>query len=925
MINHKCSFCGEKLIKVIGSNISCINKNCENYVNTDYEVFFANYFSYEDISDFDINKLPDSIKDEYGKDYDKYLFFSDRPDYITRFKYREMNNFTEDNIYRNNRTNIEKKFLEKDELKSYDLIVRKYELIVKGRELENINSQDALDFYKSILDHNLFSNDYYVYKKIVKLEKNLHKQLQYLKLFFYSGIYCNRYHYLWFLKKLYNLSLNIDISVEEIDFMLKKFKNKGFSRKNMQDDPIPIAEKFTSINDKLYIRTDEEYTYRQYEFELIEESSNLKQVNQYYYAAEILEDFVIKHDLKRFRLIKNICNIYVKIGDKDNFLKWAFRFYNKFGRYDDDRNQWFLNKFDELNINVNHFNNNGLFFDNNKYYLTKNDFKKAESKSLEINDYITLIKDKYHMILKGLELENTNLLDAIDYYKSILDHKLFKNDYYIYKSLMYLYDRLNKFEDEIDLIISFFHSGIYCDNYNYVLFLFQLKKLSDDFVVYDGEIDSCLKSFKNKSVVNRHLENYPVPIAERLVFNHETLNVLSAEEFYYQQDINVLDFYMQLYESNGMFKSANDYLKILINEYGVVDDEIFQQVCFNYQQLNDVESEKEIINHYLINHRIWNTQKPTWFDERFDELNSISDIPEPLKEPDTEVLYENNIDFLSFDEFKSNDEFTELMDKTLLKLKLRRQGWRLEFKNIEKAIEFYKSLLDSDLFKNDYYIYRKLVILYCNINDYELVYKTINDFFFSGIYCNRYQYIWFLHKLDNVSRVKYISDGELTELLKYFKENGFKNNVFGLDDVFLAERLNYKRSSLMIFSSLRYNEYQSRYELQEQANQLQLNGLNEDYIDILRNMVEKGLTRSHRDYMKLCHAYRNKNDLDNELEIIKLFLSNNNNEFSRAWFENRLKEVNNLIKDNLYELYDNMHDDDLDEFEKFLDDNYNFQ
>ena len=46
-------------------------------------------------------------------------------------------------------------------------------------------------------------------------------------------------------------------------------------------------------------------------------------------------------------------------------------------------------------------------------------------------NYINLIKLKDNLILEGLDLEATNREDAIDYYISILDHDLFKNDYYV--------------------------------------------------------------------------------------------------------------------------------------------------------------------------------------------------------------------------------------------------------------------------------------------------------------------------------------------------------------------------------------------------------------------------------------------------------------------------------------------------------------
>ena len=251
---------------------------------------------------------------------------------------------------------------------------------------------------------------------------------------------------------------------------------------------------------------------------------------------------------------------------------------------------------------------------------------------------------------------------------------------------------------------------------------------------------------------------------------------------------------------------------------------------------------------------------------------------------------------MHYDDFKNND-FTELIDKAMMKLQLRREGWRLEFNHLDKVEKFYKSLLDLDLFENDYYLYRRLVLHYEKVNEYEMVLKTVKEFFHSGIYCNRYQYLWFLHKLENVSRVMYVSDDEVTDCLKSFKEKGFKNKSLENSPTFLAERLYYKRSSLMINSNDLYYKTQKKYELKEEAGQLDLNDFNEESVEILRKMLENKCEVSLKIYMRLCHAYRRLGDLDSELEIINKYLFEGNYSYSRAWFEKRLKEVEKLMND----------------------------
>lgn len=893
----KCDLCGSDLIKVIGSNISCTNEDCENYINDEYDAIYVDFYEYEDISEFTLENIPDNVERDYEEDYDEYLFFSDRKDYISRFEYRKANNFIEDHLFKGKKISNFKRYLEEDELENFQYIEAKYELIDEGRNLEN-NYQNALEYYEKQLHKKLFRNDYYIYKKLVRFETNPQKQLDLIISFFHSGIYCNRYHYLWFLKKLKMLSEKIYISNEVIDDCLYAFKNNGFTKRKFQDTTVPIAEKIVMRSNSLKVKTDCEYSLNQFKFELKEESSNLNYVKQHDFSTSILEKLILDYSFKPVSFFEQICNNYHRCGDYENELKWIYGFFNKSRRYNSEKNLLFLDKLNKLNVKTSDFYHESLFFDTNKYYLTKKDFKKNEIKYLNLIEYITLVKNKFNIIYKGNKLEQSNPLEAINYYNSYLGHELFENDYFIYKSLVVLYDQIGDLKKELETIMSFLKSGIYCDRYNYLFFLFNLKKLSQEFVIEDNDINKLLVSFKNVSFKNKYLENTPVPLAERLVFENNEINIIPGEEFETLQEIGAMELESDLYNSCEMFNTANKIFEIMIDEYGIADVELYKQICINYQQLNDIENEKKIIQHYLNNNEMWNMKERNLFENRLKELeNSEKDII-PLDEQKFEVFYENNGNYLKHDDFVNSDVgFTELIDKTNLKLKLRRKAWKLEFKDYYEAIDFYKSLLDHELFQDDYYIYRKLVILYVKINEYKLVWQTIKSFFYSGIYCNRYQYIWFLHKVADVSKVMYISDEELTDCLKFFKENGFENKNLEKSQVFLAERLYHVRSSLKINSSDVFIKTQKKYELKEEAGQLESNGVTEQSTEILRNMVDNGCNRSPRDYMRLCHSYRRLGNYDEELVIINKYLSNKHNTYSREWFERRLKEVIKLIDD----------------------------
>lgn len=893
MKDKKCPNCGEKLIKVLGSNISCINKDCDNYINIDDEITYINIL-YQNYSSLKNKNLKDVVENDYIEEYDELLFFSDVSGYISRFEYREMNNFIEKDLFDGKKISIFKKYLDYKNVEDFDLISEKYEIITDGRKIEKENRENAYDFYSSHLKNPLFKNDYYIYKKLVIYENNPEKQLDLIISFFSNGIYCDRYHYLWFLKKLYDISLKINISLEYIEDALLKFKENGFTKKRFQDKPVPIAEKITLNNNVLKIRTDKEYALREFKFELQQEAADLKKIKEYELANQILTKLILDYGFKASKVFKEICNNYHKLGQYENELKWIYAFFNKAKTYNNSYEEFFLKRLTELNVKITEFNHKELFFDDNEYYLSNEDFKNNKHCSFDISEYITLIKDKYAMILKGINLEKNYPNEAINFYYSILNHELFKNDYYVYKKLIFLHDDLGKFEKEIDLILSFFDSGIYCDRYNYLLFIVQLKKLSMNYVIYEDEINDCLKSFKEKSFSNRYLENTPAPLSERIFFKSNVLEILPGKQFQKEQEIKALNLEYDLFESNFMFNSANTILKILLNEYEMNDSELYKQICFNYNELNDVKNEISIIEEYLKNELSWNIHEQKWFEDRLYELKQSQVNSQLINEPDLEIFYENHENYLNHIDFKKNDmDCTELIDNTLLKSKIRLEGRLLELNNYEEAIHYYESYLTYDLFKNDYYIYRRLVMAYEYINEYEFVLKTIKKFFHSGIYCNRYQYLWFLHKIYNVSRVMYVSNDEITDCLKSFKENGFLNSDCNF---FLSERL-YRKRSLSITSQNQYDNDQKRYELKEEARQLEINHLNLDSVRILRKMLENKCIDHPRDYMRLCHAYRRLNDLDDELYIINMYLSNKDRK-SRYWFEKRLKEVEKLIEEN---------------------------
>lgn len=885
-----CPKCRRKLFNIESNYKACSNINCD-YTSLDSEIgsIYFPYFMYEDSRTPDLYSI-DTIENDYNEDYDSYLFFSNPPDYITRFEYRQNTNFIEDTLFENKRPAKFDRHLKDDEINKKDLEF-KYDIINKGRQLESINSKEAFNYYKSKKYNFLFKNDYYIHRKLVKLSDDYTERLELIIDFFKSGIYCSRYNYLWFLKKLYETSRKIDVPQDIIDDCLHYFKTHGFKNKADEDNPFYLAEKITKSKGKLHVFTEKQYSFKQFKFELSEEASQLILQRNYGHVISIYKRLVFDYGFNSSKFYKGIISSYHRLRKYDEELKWLYLYFNNVSQKYFD-NDYFEYKLNDLTHHYNEFSHESLFFDKNKYYLTEEDFNSNGDRNLIVENYLDLVRQKYLLVKKASQLERYPN-KAVSFYTSLLENPLFENDYYIFKQLILLYEELDDFENVLSTIRSFFESGIYCDRLNYLFFADYLKKLFYiDLISYD-EINYLLEFFKKNGFKNHNLEIASIPVAERLTFKKNRINIIPEEEFSNNQLIKSLNLEIYVYSQNSMLEHANAIYKILIDDYYDTPLKFYERICDNYRMMNDYENELKYINEFLDNVSNTHYDEKHYFSKRLKELDDVmAENPNPviIKDPEIEIFFEKNDNFLSYEDFKNNlIKYSGLTDSLRIKYYIFNKGRKLE-NDYQKAIDFYKPLLNDCLFENDYYIYRRLVLVYSTFGEYELAYETIRDFFNSGIYCNRYQYLWFLHKLEVISKFKFISQDEITDMLKSFKIKGFKNKK----STVLTDRLVYNKSSIEVRSSDRFNNIQKEYEIKEEISQLRLNNQSEKAAKLLKQLIDMKDFVPSRNYMHLCHLYREIGDYNSEKELIYVYLLKYSH--SEHWFKNRLKELEKIMK-----------------------------
>lgn len=111
--------------------------------------------------------------------------------------------------------------------------------------------------------------------------------------------------------------------------------------------------------------------------------------------------------------------------------------------------------------------------------------------------------------------------DAREFLKRLLDHELFANDYYPYKKLSFVYRKDGQFEDDEEILVRFFKSGIYCDDKQLAWFKNRFKLLGRMGVFDPSQMYDLENEFYSNGARNQYFADTPVPIAEKINLNYQ--------------------------------------------------------------------------------------------------------------------------------------------------------------------------------------------------------------------------------------------------------------------------------------------------------------------------------------------------------------------------------------------------------------------
>ena len=210
------------------------------------------------------------------------------------------------------------------------------------------------------------------------------------------------------------------------------------------------------------------------------------------------------------------------------------------------------------------------------------------------------------------------------------------------------------------------------------------------------------------------------------------------------------------------------------------------------------------------------------------------------KEYNWEITIPDKLDLDSKIELYEYDDSLSEIENILRKFLLEQYGQKIQLEEMYvDAIEFYNQLLGNSYFENDWYVYRQLTICFEKILDDKSNLENIKRFFYSGIYCNEYQLIWFKHKIKRISRFIPINQHEIETWLDYYNEHGAKNKNKMHKPIIHADCMTTRKNILKTFTLEHFDLKQDKYAFREYCRMLEFDNNYEKEFEVLKEYYHK--------------------------------------------------------------------------------------
>ena len=254
----------------------------------------------------------------------------------------------------------------------------------------------------------------------------------------------------------------------------------------------------------------------------------------------------------------------------------------------------------------------------------------VETPEMEVSEsYEDKVNLKYELYVKGRKLlEERRFGDAVDFYRNLLNHELFINDYHPYMKLSQAYRGEEDFESEVDIISQFYTSGRFARPSTVKWFKKRLKQL-DGLGFYDfSEYDSLEGEYNRKGRKRRKLSKIPVPLAcdiksvrKKLNENPKSMdNDDSSLQNNVQLKLKLVLTGDDLIESRQYKDAINHFNNLIGHELFVNDYYPYRKLATAYRKDRQFDKEAETIIRFYKSGIYCDRRHYNWFRTRLKKL-----------------------------------------------------------------------------------------------------------------------------------------------------------------------------------------------------------------------------------------------------------------------------------------------------------------
>ena len=250
--------------------------------------------------------------------------------------------------------------------------------------------------------------------------------------------------------------------------------------------------------------------------------------------------------------------------------------------------------------------------------------------------------------------------------------------------------------------------------------------------------------------------------------------------------------------------------------------------------------------------------------------------------------------------FYQYDKNLSLEDNLQRKYYLKRYAIKLYFnRRYDDYIELLEKLKKNNFFKNDWYPYRRLSIIYMRLDRYEEALKNLKELFYNDIWLNEYHYIYFINAFKRLEKHIYFDEKDVLDCLDYYNVNGALNESKSDNPIVLADKIKFNRinSMIMVLSNEGFDDEQFEFELQEKGFLFENDEDYETAISYYINLIDEGFTKFEI-YERIVYCLDILDQYELMFDILKHLVNTNGKQIiykNKKWANKYLKLINSNL------------------------------